>query len=102
MLDGIWVNTIVLIRPMRRDNHAATGNEKAENKPDQKKKTPAAASDISNRSNSHSASNDWTTKPPAKASRLKSAASLYTIYRDGPSAVGVTCSREGRWGGMRA
>ena len=39
MLDGIWVNTIVLIRPMRRDSHAATGKENAENTPDQKKKS---------------------------------------------------------------
>ena len=76
MLDGMCVNTIVLTSPMRRDSQAATGNEKAESTPDQKKKTPAAASDMSKRSNSHSASSDWTTKPPAKASRLNRAASL--------------------------
>ncbi len=76
MLAGMCVNTMVLTRPMRRDSHAATGKEKAESTPDQKKKTPASASDRSNRSNSHSASSDWTTNPPAKASRLNSAASL--------------------------
>ena len=42
MLDGMCVNTIVLMSPMRRDSQAATGNEKAESTPDQKKKTPAA------------------------------------------------------------
>ena len=40
-LDGMCVNTIVLTRPMRRDSHAATGNEKAESTPDQKKNRPA-------------------------------------------------------------
>ena len=70
------VNTMVLMRPMRRESQAATGNEKAESTPDQKKNRLAALSDRSKRSNSHSASNDWTTKPPAKASRLNRAASL--------------------------
>ena len=76
MLAGMCVNTIVLTSPMRFDSHAATGKEKAERTPDQKKNIPASASDRSNRSNSHSASSDWTTKPPAKASRLNRAASL--------------------------
>ena len=76
MLDGMWVNTIVLTRPMRRDSQAATGKEKAESTPDQKKNSPAAVSDRSKRSNSQSASSDWTTNPPAKASRLNRAASL--------------------------
>ena len=70
------VNTIVLTRPMRRDSQAATGNEKAENTPAQKKNRLAAESDRSKRSNSHSASSDCTTKPPANASRLNRAASL--------------------------
>ena len=43
---------------------------------DQKKNTLAADSDRSKRSNSHSASSDCTTKPPANASRLNSADSL--------------------------
>ena len=76
MLDGMCVNTMVLMRPMRRESQAATGKEKAESTPDQKKNRPAALSDRSKRSNSHSASSDWTTKPPAKASRLKSAGEL--------------------------
>ena len=70
------VNTIVLMRPMRRDSHAATGKEKADSTPDQKKNRLAALSDRSKRSNSQSASSDCTTKPPAKASRLNRAASL--------------------------
>ena len=76
MLDGICVNTIVLTRPMRRDSQAATGNENAASTPDQKKNTPAAASDMPNLLNSHSASSDCTAKPPANASMLNKAASL--------------------------
>jgi hypothetical protein len=63
MLDGMCVNTIVLIRPKCRDSRAATGNENAESTPDQKKKTPACASERLNRSKSQRASSDWTTKP---------------------------------------
>src|SRR5262245_8687210 len=47
-LDGLCVNTIVLMRPIRFDNHAATGNENAASTPLQKKKNPALASDSSN------------------------------------------------------
>ena len=79
MLEGMCVNTMVLMRPIRRDSHAATGNENAASTPDQKKNTPAAASDRPKRSNSQRASSDCTTKPPAKASRLNSAASLNTM-----------------------
>jgi hypothetical protein len=68
------VNTIVLTRPMRDPSHAATGNEKAASSPEAKKNWLAAASDRSKRSNSHRASSDCTTKPPAKASTLNSAA----------------------------
>src|SRR5215470_1473433 len=84
-LDGIWVNTIVLMRPIRPAICAATGWEKALNTPAQKKNTLAAESDSANFSNSHSASRDWTMKPPAKASRLNNAANLYTTWREGPS-----------------
>ncbi len=70
------VNTIVFTSPMRAPIQAATGNENAEKTPVQKKNTLAADSDRSKRSNSQSASSDWTTKPPAKASMLKRAASL--------------------------
>ena len=76
MLDGMWVNTMVLISPMRPASHAATGNENAPSTLDQKKNRLAAESDRSNRSNSHSAISDCTASPPAKESRLNSAASL--------------------------
>ncbi len=55
MLDGMCVNTIVLMRPMRRDSEAATGNEKADRIPDQAKNRAAAVSDMSKRSNNQSA-----------------------------------------------
>ena len=58
MLDGMCVNTMVLMRPTRLEIHAATGKEKAESTPDQKKNRLAALSDRSKRSKSHSASND--------------------------------------------
>jgi hypothetical protein len=54
-----------------RGSHAATGNEKAESPPDQKKNRLAAAREALEEPGR---SNDWTTKPPAKASRLNSAA----------------------------
>ena len=67
---------MVLTRPIRLESQAATGNEIAPSRLEPKKKTLAAASDRSKCWNSHSASSDCTTKPPAKASRLNSAASL--------------------------
>ena len=57
-LDGMWVKTMGLIRPMRRAKRAASGYENAESTLDQKKNTLAAASDRLKRSNSHSASRD--------------------------------------------
>src|SRR6185503_11059094 len=75
-LEGMCVNTIVLIRPMRAPIQAATGKENADNTPVQKKNRLAAARDMSKRSNSQSASRDWTTKPPANESMLNRAASL--------------------------
>jgi hypothetical protein len=72
----MWVNTMVFTSPTWRDSQAATGNEKAESTPDQKKNRLADESGNSNRSKSQSASSDCTTKPPAKASRLNKAASL--------------------------
>src|SRR5258708_36827095 len=72
-LDGICVNTIVFTSPMRRDSQAATGNENAARTPDQKKYTPAAASDKPNLLNSHNARRDCTAKPPANASTLNKA-----------------------------
>src|SRR5918999_1364086 len=83
-LAGMCVNTIVLTSPIRRAIQAATGNENADSSPDQKKKTPAAVSDRPKRSNSHSASSECTTKPPANASRLNRAARRNTVCRDGP------------------
>ena len=74
-LEGKCVNTIVLTRPMRRAIRAAIRYENAESTPVQKKIVAATATESSNRSKSHSASNDCTTKPPPKASRLKSDAS---------------------------
>jgi len=68
------VNTMVFTRPMRAPSHAATGKEKAESTPVQKKNRLAAASDMSKRSKSHSASSDCTTNPPAKESTANSAA----------------------------
>src|ERR1700730_17023162 len=52
------------------ESDAATGKEKAARSPDQKKNRLAAESDRSNRSNNQRANSDWTTKPPANASRL--------------------------------
>src|ERR1700738_1316694 len=83
-LEGICVKTMVLTSPNRLESDAATGKEKAERTPDQKKKRLAAESDKANRSNNQRAKSDWTTNPPAKASRLNRAASLYTLARGGP------------------
>src|SRR5512139_761253 len=79
MLAGMWVKTIVLSNPIRFATQGAANCEKAENSPDQKKNWPAAASDRSKRSNNHSASSEFTTRPPAKASTENSAASLSTV-----------------------
>src|SRR5688500_9356368 len=75
-LDGMCVYTIVLMSPMRLPIHAATGKENAESTPLQKKKAPAAARERSKRWKSQSARSECTTKPPAKESMAKSAASL--------------------------
>jgi hypothetical protein len=83
--EGRWVKTIVLTRPIRRASRTATGYEKAERRPDQKNKEPAAVSDNPKCSNSHSASSDWTKKPPPNESRLNSTAKVNTIRREGPS-----------------
>ena len=58
MLDGMWVHTIVLMRPTLRASHVATGNENAERMPDQKKNMLASESDSPNFWNSHKASRD--------------------------------------------
>src|SRR5215471_13065681 len=57
-LEGKWVNTIVLTRPMRFARRAATRYEAAERTPVQKKMVPAVASARLKRSKSHSASSD--------------------------------------------
>lgn len=75
-LEGMCVNTMVFTRPICRESQAATGNEKAASRPDQKKNKPAADSDRPNLLNSHSAMSDCTANPPAKASILKRAAIL--------------------------
>src|ERR1700674_1664538 len=100
-LEGMCVKTMVLTSPNRLESDAATGKEKAERTPDQKKKRLPAESDRSNRSKNQKAKSDWTTNPPAKASRLNSAASLYTIVRDGPSACARSCCVGGIRPGMR-
>src|ERR1041384_5585821 len=97
-LDGMCLYTIVLTRPMRFDSQAATGNENAPSVLDQKKNRLAPLSERSKRSKSHSASIDCTASPPANESTLNSAASLYTLPREGPIGVeGVsrisTCGR---------
>ena len=76
MLDGMWVNTMVLTRPIRRASQPASGYDKALSTLVQKKNRLAADSEMPKRLNSHSASSDCTTKPPANASRLNNAASL--------------------------
>ena len=68
------MNTMVFTRPMRRESQAATGKEKAERTPDQKKNRPAADKDRPKRENSHSAIRDCTAKPPANASMENRAA----------------------------
>src|ERR1700731_2575825 len=100
-LEGMWVKTMVFTSPNRLESDAATGKEKAERTPGQKKNKLAAESDKVNRSNNHRANSDWTTKLPAKASRLNSAASLYTIVRDGPSPCAKSCWVGGLRAGMR-
>src|SRR6202022_2789010 len=100
-LEGMCVKTMVFTSPNRLESEAATGKRKREGTPDQKKNRLAAESDRSNRSNNQRAKSDWTTKPPAKASRLNSAASLYTIARDGPRACAKSCCVGGGRRGMR-
>ena len=59
-----------------RASGTATRYDAAEQRPVQKKICPAAAAERWNRSKSQSAISDWTTKPPPKESRLKSAAMM--------------------------
>src|SRR6516164_6855628 len=66
---------------MRAANHEETSCEAAPSSPAKKKKDPAAAIDMLNRRNSHSARSDCTTKPPPNESRLNSAESCRTILR---------------------
>src|SRR5687767_1209320 len=42
-LDGMWVNTIVLISPIRPASHAATGNDAVVSSPETKKIAPICA-----------------------------------------------------------
>src|SRR4051794_26178611 len=85
-LDGRCVNTMVLTRPKRCAMRTATRYEPADSTPVQKKIEPAMAVDSWKFWNSHSASIDWTMRPPANASRLNSAANRYTSLRDAPNA----------------
>ena len=71
----MWVNTIVLISPIRRASRPAANCDPAVSSPVQKKKAPAVARVRPNRWNSHSASSDCTRNPPPNESRLNSAAS---------------------------
>ena len=90
---GICVNTIVLTRPIRRASTGAASCDAALKSPVQKKKAPAAASDMPKRSKSQSASSELTTRPPANESRLNRPASRQTMPRDGPNgAPGFVCS----------
>ena len=68
--------------------------------PAAKKKVPASASDRPNRCNSHSASSEFTTSPPANASTLNSAARVRTVRRDFRSGCGGAV-RSGLSGGRR-
>ena len=88
MLAGMWVNTIVLSRPIFFATQGAASCEAAVSSPDQKKKAPAAVSDRPKRWNSQSESRAFTTRPPAKASSENKAASRSTIPREGPSGSG--------------
>src|SRR5450759_728824 len=64
-LEGRWVNTMVLTRPMRLAMRTATRYESAVSTPVQKKMLPAMAADTANFWYSQSATIDCTTKPPA-------------------------------------
>src|SRR4051794_6040559 len=88
---GRWVNTIVRTSPMRFEIRTARNTENAEQTPVQNSSAPAAVTDRSKRLYSQSASSDWTVKPPAKASRLNTAASRYTTCFDSPSGCGRSC-----------
>lgn len=67
---------------MRAAIRAATRYEIADNRFVAKKICAVAATDRPNVWNSHSASSDWMTSPPAKASTLNRAASRKTMPRD--------------------
>ena len=97
---GMWVNTMVLMRPMRRATAGAASCEAAVKRPVQKKNAPAAVSDMPKRSNSHNARSAFTARPPAKESTLKSAASFQTMAREGPSGTAGLAS-SARGGGSR-
>src|SRR5688572_8308677 len=75
-LDGRCVNTIVFTKPIRRAIRTATRYENEASTPAQKKMVPATAVESWNLSKSHSTTIESSTRPPAKESRLKSAASL--------------------------
>ena len=90
------MNTIVLTNPMRLASLGAASWDTALSDPVQKKNAPAAASDIPNRSNNHSARSALMMSPPANESTLNRAASLKTMPRDGPSdACGLLSSAGG-------
>ena len=84
-LAGMCVNTIVLRRPIFFATTGAASCENADSRPVTKKNWPASGSESPKRSKSQSASSEFTTRPPANASTLKSAASLNTTRRDVPS-----------------
>ena len=74
---------------MRLASHGAASWEIAPNRPEPKKKAPAADSDRPKRWNSHRASRELTTRPPAKESTENKAARRTTTALDGPSGAGL-------------
>jgi uncharacterized protein (TIGR01777 family) len=77
-----WIHRRDWVDLIRFAMRTATRYEAAVRTPVQKNSVPAAASDRANVWYSHSASIDCTTNPPPNASRLNSAASVYTVFRD--------------------
>src|SRR5713226_8767019 len=77
--DGKWVKTIVFSRPMRSASQPATSNDSPDSTPTQKKSTASVVASNPQRKKNQYETNDWTTKPPANASRPKRTDSLPTV-----------------------
>ena len=66
---------MVRTRPIRRAIGTAASSDRADRMLVQKNTPATAATEMPKVWNSHSASSDWTSRPPEKASMLNSAAS---------------------------